>query len=90
MADIGNSRVREMTEEDRLSLLHLSRQVEAIATQLEGLSDATGGSPAQNAPLRAHAASDGAITAMRTWAIPMRFLRRGPMPLALHCLTLGW
>ena len=37
LADIGNSRVREMTEEDRLSLLHLSRQVEAIAHKLEGL-----------------------------------------------------
>ena len=57
MADIGNSRVREMTEEDRLSLLHLSRQVEAIATQLEGLSDRKGGSSLQNASLRVHAAS---------------------------------
>ncbi len=57
MADIGNSRVREMTEEDRLSLLHLSRQVEAIASKLEGLSDRTDGSSLQNASLRAHAAS---------------------------------
>lgn len=40
MADIANPRVREMTDEDRLSLLHLSRQVEAIASKLEGLSDA--------------------------------------------------
>ncbi|MEL6487401.1 MAG: MarR family transcriptional regulator, partial [Pseudomonadota bacterium] len=39
MANVSNSRVREMSEEDRLSLLHLSQQVEAIAHKLEGLSD---------------------------------------------------
>ncbi|MEL7188381.1 MAG: MarR family transcriptional regulator [Pseudomonadota bacterium] len=39
MADISNARVREMNEEDRLNLLYLSRQVEAIAHKLEGLSD---------------------------------------------------
>lgn len=39
LADIANPRVREMTEDDRLSLLHLSRQVEAIAHKLEGLSE---------------------------------------------------
>ncbi|MEM6857222.1 MAG: MarR family transcriptional regulator [Pseudomonadota bacterium] len=39
MASVSNSRVREMSEEDRLSLLHLSQQVEAIAHKLEGLSD---------------------------------------------------
>lgn len=39
LADIANPRVRELTEEDRLNLLHLSRQVEAIAHKLEGLSD---------------------------------------------------
>lgn len=57
LADIGNSRVREMTEDDRLNLLHLSRQVEAIAHKLEGLSgrEANGGS---HAALRAHAASN--------------------------------
>lgn len=38
LADIGNSRVREMTKEDRLSLLHLSRQVEAIASKLDQIS----------------------------------------------------
>ncbi len=39
MADIGTARVREMSDEDRLNLLYLSRQVEAIAHKLEGLSD---------------------------------------------------
>jgi hypothetical protein len=39
MANIGNARVREMSEEDRLNLLHLSQQVEAIAHKLEGLSE---------------------------------------------------
>ena len=37
LADIGNARVREMTEDDRLNLLHLSHQVEAIARQLDRL-----------------------------------------------------
>jgi hypothetical protein len=54
LADVGNARVREMTEEDRLSLLHLSRQVEAIAHKLEGLSGREGASHAHEA-LRAHA-----------------------------------
>lgn len=39
MANIADTRVREMSEEDRLSLLHLSQQVEAIAHKLEGLSE---------------------------------------------------
>ncbi|MEO0698636.1 MAG: MarR family transcriptional regulator, partial [Pseudomonadota bacterium] len=39
MANVSNSRVREMSEEDRLNLLHLSQQVEAIAHKLEGLSE---------------------------------------------------
>jgi len=39
MAEIADPSVREMTEEDRLSLLRLSQQVEAIASKLEGLSD---------------------------------------------------
>ncbi|WP_299191607.1 MarR family transcriptional regulator [uncultured Erythrobacter sp.] len=38
LADLSSSRVREMTEEDRLGLLHLSRQVEAIAHKLDSLS----------------------------------------------------
>lgn len=42
-ANIANGRVREMSEEDRLSLLHLSRQVELIAQTLEGLSEHSGG-----------------------------------------------
>ena len=37
LADISNTRVREMSAEDRVNLLHLSRQVEAIAQRLEGL-----------------------------------------------------
>jgi predicted transcriptional regulator len=37
-SQIGNARVREMTEEDRLSLLYLSRQVDAIAHELDKLS----------------------------------------------------
>ncbi|AWW74073.1 MarR family transcriptional regulator [Erythrobacter sp. KY5] len=55
LADIGNSRVREMTEEDRLSLLHLSRQVEAIASKLEGLTGSSGGAASPQSALRAHA-----------------------------------
>ncbi|MEL7199055.1 MAG: MarR family transcriptional regulator [Pseudomonadota bacterium] len=39
MADVSSGRVREMSDEDRLDLLYLSRQVEAIAHKLEGLSD---------------------------------------------------
>ena len=38
LADIGNARVQEMTEDDRLNLLHLSRQVEVIAHKLDALS----------------------------------------------------
>ncbi len=62
LANVGDARVREMSEEDRLNLLHLSQQVEAIAHKLEGLSEhrkprsAVSGSPApeaarQTAPL---------------------------------------
>ncbi len=54
LADIGNARVREMTEDDRLNLLHLSRQVEAIAHKLEGLSGAENITEASRAALRAH------------------------------------
>ncbi|MEM7780227.1 MAG: MarR family transcriptional regulator [Pseudomonadota bacterium] len=56
LADIGSARVREMTDDDRLSLLHLSRQVEAIATKLQGL---TGASKDSHAPLREHAGPNG-------------------------------
>ncbi|KEO90965.1 hypothetical protein EH31_07990 [Erythrobacter longus] len=42
----GNARVREMTEEDRLGLLYLSRQVDAIAQELDKLSGPRG----QSAP----------------------------------------
>ena len=42
MANVSNARVREMSEEDRLSLLQLSQQVEAIAHKLEGLGEARG------------------------------------------------
>jgi len=38
MASVADGRVREMSEQDRLSLLHLSQAVEAIAHKLEGLS----------------------------------------------------
>jgi hypothetical protein len=54
LADLGNARVREMTEEDRLGLLHLSRQVEAIAHKLEGLSGRDASDTSHHA-LRAHA-----------------------------------
>ncbi|MGB7371010.1 winged helix DNA-binding protein [Erythrobacter sp.] len=37
LACMGSGRVREMSEEDRMSLLHLSRQVEQIANRIEGL-----------------------------------------------------
>ncbi len=39
LADLSSSRVREMTEDDRLNLLRLSHQVEAIAHKLDSLSD---------------------------------------------------
>ena len=39
LAELSSGRVREMTEDDRLNLLHLSRQVEAIAHKLEGLTE---------------------------------------------------
>mgnify|MGYP001815740261 CR=1 FL=1 len=55
MATISNARVREMTEDDRLNLLHLSRQVEAIAHKLEGLSGTPSATEAVQASLRAHA-----------------------------------
>ncbi len=57
MADISNSRVREMTEEDRLGLLHLSRQVEAIAHKLEGLSGSPSSAANTQLALRAHSAN---------------------------------
>ncbi len=38
LARLPNARVREMDDEDRLGLLHLARQVESIAQQLEGFS----------------------------------------------------
>jgi hypothetical protein len=53
MTNVSNARMREMTEEDRLGLLHLSRQVEAIAHKLEGLSGAPDAAMTQ-AALRAH------------------------------------
>ncbi|BDI60518.1 MarR family transcriptional regulator [Qipengyuania nanhaisediminis] len=62
MAEMGSARVREMTEEDRLNLLHLSRQVEAIAHKLEGLSSHQGRGGSQ-AALRAHASDKGALLA---------------------------
>lgn len=46
LSQIGNARVREMTEEDRLGLLYLSRQVDAIAQELDKLSGPRG----QSAP----------------------------------------
>lgn len=38
LSGVANARVREMTEEDRLSLLRLSQQVEAIAKELDRIS----------------------------------------------------
>lgn len=40
LMEIGGARVREMSEDDRLTLLRLSQQVEAIAHRLEKFSDA--------------------------------------------------
>lgn len=57
LSQIGNARVREMTEEDRLSLLYLSRQVDAIAQELDKLSGphgrATAGKAGAGAPFEA-------------------------------------
>ncbi|WFL77941.1 winged helix DNA-binding protein [Altererythrobacter arenosus] len=36
---VGGHRLREMSKEDRVALLHLSQQVDAIARQLDNLSD---------------------------------------------------
>ena len=85
LADIGNARVREMTEEDRLGLLHLSRQVEAIAHKLEGLSGREGAHVAHEA-LRAHATPNLEFghTAPDAEAKPLGFARfnstRPPLP----------
>lgn len=38
LSHVSNARLREMTEEDRLTLLRLSEQVDTIANKLEGLS----------------------------------------------------
>ena len=58
LAEMSSARVREMTEDDRLNLLHLSRQVEAIAHKLEGLSS-HGAAAASRTPLRSHVTSGG-------------------------------
>jgi hypothetical protein len=56
LADIADRRVRELSERDRLHLLQLSQQVEAIAHKLEGLTGqpglqgTTGGEAAQSGP----------------------------------------
>jgi hypothetical protein len=57
LAGIGNACAREMTEDDRLNLLHLSRQVEAIAHKLEGLTENPGGAARSQDVLRSHAQS---------------------------------
>lgn len=85
LADIGNARVREMTEEDRLGLLHLSRQVEAIAHKLEGLSGREGAHVAHET-LRAHATPNLELghVAPDAEARPLGFARlnsaRPPLP----------
>ncbi len=53
MAEVSNARVRELTEADRLNLLHLAQQVEGIAHKLEGL-----GSGRRSTGLRASAADE--------------------------------
>ncbi|MBV7259384.1 winged helix DNA-binding protein [Erythrobacter crassostreae] len=45
LADVSNERVREMTEEDRIALLRLSQQVDAIAQQLDQISFADDSAP---------------------------------------------
>ncbi|MEP3050570.1 MAG: MarR family transcriptional regulator [Erythrobacter sp.] len=40
LSNVSNARVRELADEDRITLLRLSQQVDAIAHKLEGLSDA--------------------------------------------------
>lgn len=59
LAEVGNARVREMTEDDRLSLLHLSRQVEAIAHKLEGLSGSENSGAGSGNSLRMHVQETG-------------------------------
>ena len=39
LGTVGGARVRDLSEEDRVALLHLSQQVDTIARQLDGLSD---------------------------------------------------
>ena len=70
LSQIGNARVREMTEEDRLSLLYLSRQVDAIAHELDKLSGPHGQSAAAKVGLGNDKAGDVGAETLRNSNLP--------------------
>lgn len=70
LSQIGNAKVREMTEEDRLSLLYLSRQVDAIAHELDRLSGPHGQTAAAQPGLGDKAASAMDLGALRNSNLP--------------------
>ncbi|MEQ8411049.1 MAG: MarR family transcriptional regulator [Erythrobacter sp.] len=82
MADIADPRVRELTEEDRLSLLRLSQQVEAIASKLEGLSGSAAGFAPQGQALSGPAARSASDAAARQPSSPARLYdsQHPPLP----------
>ncbi|WP_086734186.1 MarR family transcriptional regulator [Erythrobacter colymbi] len=64
MGEAGAARLREMGEEDRVALLRLSQQVEAIAHSLDRLSHApAGGSPVLGEFKRDYHAPEGGLVA---------------------------
>lgn len=71
LADVSHARVREMSEEDRLSLLRLSQQVDAIAQQLDRISLPADGS-AQNLNNTAHRGSGGTQPVAKGGQSPIR------------------
>lgn len=71
LSQIGNAKVREMTEEDRLSLLYLSRQVDAIAHELDKLSGPHGQNAAAKAGLGDGTASATGLGAMRNSSLAL-------------------
>lgn len=69
MGEAGASRVREMAEEDRLALLRLSQQVEAIAHSLDRISRPDALEPAPIDPFRRDACS-GAVSPATGFVTP--------------------
>lgn len=82
LADLSSARVREMSDDDRLNLLHLSRQVEAIAQKLEGLSGQGTGSAVSHDVLRPNSRAEERpeITAQTPGAPALLNSARPPLP----------